>query len=137
MQHKQRWKENNWLVRKAAQIQSYVNINDTKSLYEALRGVYGPCPFSLHPVRSTECALIKNKELIPERWAKYLQNLIYKVHSTDPGFQDDLPTLPIIQNLDDPPSIDEVEMAILSLKDNKTAGLDNISAEVIKYGGCA
>ena len=59
------------------------------------------------------------------------------VHATDPGFLDDLPTLPIIPKLDDPPSFDEVEKAILSLKDNKTAGSDNIPAEVIKYGGCS
>ena len=30
-----------------------------------------------------------------------------------------------------------MEKAILSLKDNKTAGPDNIPAEVIKHGGCA
>ena len=43
----------------------------------------------------------------------------------------------IIPKLDDPPSFDEVDKAILSLKDNKAAGPDNIHAEVIKYGGCA
>ena len=52
-----------------------------------------------------------------------------KGHTTDPGFLDDLPTLPIIPRLDDPPFFDKVVMAILSLKDNKTAGPDNISAE--------
>ena len=72
-----------------------------------------------------------------ERWAEYLQNLLNKVHTTDPGFLDDLPTLPFIPKLNDPPSFDEVEKAILSLKDNKAAGPDNIPAEVIKYGGCA
>ena len=64
-----------------------------------------------------------NKELILERWAEYLQNLLNKVHTTDPGFLDDLPTLPIIPKLDDPPSFDEVERAILRLKDNKAAVL--------------
>ena len=44
--------------------------------------------------------------------------------------------LPIIPKLDDPPSIDEVEKVILSLKDNKTAGPGNIPAEVIKHGRC-
>ena len=91
----------------------------------------------MHPVRSTDGVLINNKELILERWAEYLQNLLSKVHTTDPDFLDDLPTLPIIQKLDDPPSFDEVERAILNLKDNKAAGPDNIPAEVIKYGGCA
>ena len=60
-----------------------------------------------------------------------------RVHTTNPGFLDDIPTLPIIQKLDEPPSFDELEKAILSLKNNKTAGPDNIPAEVIKYGRCA
>ena len=137
VQRKLRWMENNWWAEKAAQIQSYANINDTKSFYEALKAVYGPRHFSLHPVRSMDGDLVKNKELILERWDEYLQNLLNKVHTTDPGFLDDLPTLPIIPRLDDPPSFDEVEKAILSLKDNKAAGPDNIPAEVIKYGGCA
>ena len=124
-------------MRKAAQILSYANINDTKNSYDALRGVYGPSRLSLHPVRSTDGVLIKNRELILERWAEYLQSLLNKVHTTDSGFLDNLPTLPIIPRLDDPPPFEEVEKAILSLKDNKTAGSDNIHAEVIMYGGCA
>ena len=115
----------------------YANIHDTKNCYEALKGVDGPRRFSLHPVRSTDGILIKNEELILIRWAEYLQNLLTKVHSTDPGFLDDLPLLSIIPKLDDPPSFDEVEKVILSLKDNKAAGPDNIPAGVIKYGGCA
>ena len=68
VQRKLRWMENNWWAEKAAQIQSYANINDTKSLFEALKCVYGPRNFSLHPVRSTDGDLIKNKELTLERW---------------------------------------------------------------------
>ena len=71
VQRKLRWMEN-WWVRKAAQIQSYANINDAKNFYEALKGVYGQSHFSLHPVRSTDGVLIRNKELIIARWAKYL-----------------------------------------------------------------
>ena len=33
VQRKLRWMENNWWAQKAAQIQSYANINDTKSFY--------------------------------------------------------------------------------------------------------
>ena len=132
VQRKLRWMENNWWAEKAAQIQSYANINDARSLYEALKGFYVPRHFSLHPVRSIDGDLIKNKELILERWAEYLQNLRNKVHTTDPGFLDDSPALTIIPKLDDPTSFDEVEKAILRLKDNKAAGPDNIPPEVIK-----
>ena len=89
-----------------AQIQSYANINDAKNFYEALKGVYGPSRPSVHPVRSTDGVLIKNKEFILARWAECLQNLLNKVHTSDSGFLDDLPTQPIIPKLDDPPSID-------------------------------
>ena len=127
----QRKLKNNWWAGKANQIQSYANINDTKSFYAAQKGVYGPSRFSLHPVRSTDGVLIKNKELILQRLVEYLQSLLNKVHTTYPGYLEDQPTLPIISKLDEPPSFDEVEKAILSLKDNKAADPDNITAEVV------
>ena len=88
----------------------------------------------MHPVKSTDGVLIKNKELILARWTEYLPDLLNKVHTTNPGFLDDLP-----KTADHPktiPSFDEVEKAILSHNDNKTACPDNIPAEVIKHGGC-
>ena len=91
----------------------------------------------MHPVRSTDSALIKNKEMILARWAEYLQSMLCNVLTTDPGIMDDLQTQSFIPKLDDPPSFDEVERAILGLKGNKIAVPDNILAEVIKYCGCA
>ena len=136
LQRRLRWMENNWWALKAAQIQSYSNINDTRNLYEALKCIYWPSRI-FHFVRSTDGVLLKNKELILARWAEYVQILLSKVHTTDPGFLDDLPTVPITPKLDGPQSLSEIEKAILCLKGNKTAGSDNIPAEVSKYGGCA
>ena len=86
VQRKLRWLENNWWAGKVAQIQIYANMNDTKSYYEAAKGVYGPRRFSLVPVRSTDGVIIKNKQLILEKLAEYLQSLLNKVHTTDPDF---------------------------------------------------
>ena len=72
--------------------------------------------------------------MVLTRWAEYLQNLPNKVHSTDPGILDDLPTLPIMMTK---LFFYKVEKSILSLKVNKAAGPDNIPAVVITYGGCA
>ena len=82
VQHKLMWMENNWWARKAAEIQSYANINDANNFYDAPKGVYGPSRFSLYPVRSTDGVLIRNKELILGRWAEHLQNLLTR--STPP-----------------------------------------------------
>ena len=56
--------ENNRWVRKSAQIQSYADVNDAMSFYEALRAVCGPTRFSLHSVRCIDGAPIKNKDMI-------------------------------------------------------------------------
>ena len=76
-------------------------------------GVYGPNHFSLHPDRSIDGATT---------WAEYLQCQLNRIHVAEPGFVDDLPTLPIIPKLVDPPSFFDVEYAILSLNDNITDG---------------
>ena len=90
------------------------------------------CPDNIHAwqhsdiIRSTDGVLLKNKELILARLAKYLQNLLNKVQITNMDFLDDLPTLQIIAKLDDASSFDEVEKAILRLKCSKAAGPDSI-----------
>ena len=53
---------------------------------------------------------------------EYLHSLLNKVHATVPCILNDRQTLPIIPKVDDPPSIDKVEMAILSFNDNIAAG---------------
>ena len=129
VQRKLRWMEINWWSRKAAQ--SYADISDINNINEARNGVYGPSRLSLHPVKSTDSVWIRNKEFIFARWTEYPQNLLNKVHTTDAGILNDLPTMQIIPKLDDPLAFDEVEKAILNLKDNKTAVPENIPAEVV------
>ena len=113
-----------------------------QSFYEALKGVQGPRRFSLHPVRSTDGVLINNKELILERWAEYLQNLLNKVHTTDPGFLDDLPTMPIIPRLDDHHPLTKLERPFSVSKTTKqpvltTSLLRSFSMVVVLYTeGC-
>ena len=111
------WMENNWWVAKAAQIQSYADVNDTKSFYEALKGIYRWTRLSLHPIGNIDGVLIKNMNMILARWAECLQNLLNNVHAIDPGFLDDLPTQLIIPKSDDSPSFGKVEKAVPGLKD--------------------
>ena len=73
--------------------------------------------------------------MIIARWAECLQNLLNWAHDNAPAFLDDLPTLLIIPNPDEPPSFDKVVKAIHI--DNKATGPDSIPPEVIMYGGRA
>jgi len=54
---------------------------------------------------------------------------------TDPALVDLTSQLPIIPQLDHPPSFYKVKVAVKGLKNNKSAGPGGISAEVFKHGG--
>ena len=43
--------------------------------------------------------------------------------------------LNVVEELDLPPTLDEVQKAIFSLKCRKAAGLDELQGEPLKYGG--
>ena len=88
-----------------------------------------------NPTSCTLCERFSSKRATVQRKLRWMKNNWWAEKAAQ--IQSYLPTLPIIPKLDDPPSFDEVEKAILSLKDNKAAGPDNIPAEVIKYGECA
>jgi len=79
--------------------------------------------------------VIKNHEGILSRWVEHLKKLLNCVNPTDPTLVDLIPQLPIIPQLDHPPTFYEVEAAIKGLKNNKSAGPDGIPTEVFKHGG--
>ncbi|GFS07644.1 craniofacial development protein 2 [Elysia marginata] len=69
------------------------------------------------------------------RWAEHLNTLF----STDRSVQDAalhrIPHLPLIEELDDPPTLEETITAIGQLKSHKAAGIDGIPPEIWKKGG--
>ena len=79
--------------------------------------------------------MIKDKEGILSRWAEHSSELLNRVNPTDPSFIDTVPQLNVVEELDLPPTLDEVKKAIFSLKCRKAAGLDGLQRELLKYGG--
>ena len=79
--------------------------------------------------------LSKKKTAIRNRWREHFSDQLNRTNSVNPEVLNDLPLLPPIQSLDEPPTLGEVTVAIAGLKNNKTAGPDGIPGEVYKYGG--
>jgi len=53
----------------------------------------------------------------------------------EPALADLIPQCPVIPQLDDPPALHEVEVAVKVLKNNKATGPDELPTEVFKHGG--
>ena len=128
--------KNQWWTQKALEIQQLADSGDTRGFYEATRAVHGPSHRCLTPLRSKDgLSLMKDKEAITHRWKEHYEELLNR--DTTPEFEalDQLPQLPIIESMEEPPSLEEVQDAIRTMKNNKAAGPDGISAEVLKEGG--
>ena len=69
-----------------------------------------------------------------ERWAEHYQELYLRENTVTDSAVESTCTLPILEVLDIPPSVEELSKAIHSLACGKAPGKDGIPPEVIKAG---
>ena len=72
------------------------------------------------------------------RWNEYFNDLLNKNNSQEHTAADSVSIQfiggPIVDKID-PPTLEELEIAIKKLKNNKALGADGITAELMKQGG--
>ena len=123
-------------AKKAAEIESFADMKDTRSFYAAIKQVYGPVHNSYNPIRSADgTKLHKDRQDIVSRLGEHFGELLNRVNPVNPPIVEQLPSLPQIPLLDKIPSFSEVHRAVKRLKNNKAAGPDSIPGEIFKYGG--
>ena len=128
--------ENEWWLKLAADIQGYADSGDLQNFYSALKQVYGPTDRSLAPVRSRDGdVLFTGKNDILSRWREHYNMLLNTENPSDPQILNRLPQKEPIQQMDMTPTLQEVELAVRTLKNRKSPGVDGIPAEVWKHGG--
>ena len=128
--------ENDWWMEKAGELQRFADSNDQQNFYSSLKQVYGPTSRSLAPVRSGDgVTLYRNKIDIVKRWEEHYRTLPNTENETDFTIIDSIPQHREVQELDVPPSLEEVRAAMKSLKNGKSPGKDSIPGEVLRCGG--
>lgn len=78
--------------------------------------------------------IVCEKEAVINRWAEYFENLLNVDSQQDEVSREEDMVQPVESDTE-PPSLEEVRESILSLKNNKAPGGDNICAEMLKRGG--
>ena len=128
--------ENEWWLRLAADIQGYADSGDLQNFHSALKQVYGPTDRSLAPVRSRAGdILLTDRVDILNRWREHYSVLLNTNNPSDRQILDRIPHRDPIPLMDTLPTLQEVEHAVLNLKNRKSPGVDGIPAEVWKHGG--
>ncbi len=77
VQRRLRATENDWWLRKAHEIQSYADTNNSQAFYDAIKSLYGPQKCRITPIRSTDGTILnKDKQGILERLTEHFNTLL-------------------------------------------------------------
>ena len=136
VQAKLRETQDSWLSRKADEIQKHADANNYKSLYDALKTLYGPQSKGTSPLFSADGAvLLTDKNAILQRWAEHFDSVLNRESTINSEAIDRMPQVPIKSELAAPSTESEVTTAIKHLSSGKAPGSDSIPAKIYKAGG--
>ena len=86
-------------------------------------------------IESKDGEVLSETREVLKRWKEYCQDLYNYNGDKDEQLLDELKTQTVPNERAPLLLLSEVESAVNSLKNNKAPGIDNISGELLKYGG--
>ena len=125
--------KNRWWSEISAEIQRAYDCKDSKSLYSAIRQVFGPQPSTMVPLKSKDgSVIIKYAVGIMARWTEHFTDLFDNPSATDESVINGLPQKEILKEMMADPTFDEVKSTIEEVNTGKAPGLDGIPVELLR-----
>ena len=113
--------QDSWLADKADEIQRYADTHDSKRFYDALKAVYRPQSSGTSPLLNVDgTTLITDKPAILNRWAEHFSAVLNRPAYINAEAIARLPQVETNNDLDRPPSEEEVNKAIKQLSTGKS-----------------
>jgi hypothetical protein len=106
--------------------------NKTRDMYKTIKNLSGDFKRSERFIRDSNGSLVTTNEGIAKEWEKYFEELL-NCEEPNELFMFDLGN---INNQECPePTLEEIDLQIKNLKNNKSPGEDGFQAELLKKGG--
>ena len=123
---------NDYWLNLCQDIQLSADVGNVRGMYEGIKKAFGPSAVKTAPLKSADGSVIKDRSKQMERWAEHYQELYSRETTvTNTALANTLP-MPVMDELDIPPTIEELSKGIDSLASGKASGSDNIPPEVVK-----
>lgn len=120
-----------WWVNKTKKLQSFIDKGDSYNLYQGIKELVGPTKRPLNILETENGNRIENLKDRLQQWGNYFEKLYNQETETDCSALNI--TLNVEHTLEDNPPT-HLKDALLSLKNNKSPGSDNIIGEMLKAG---
>ena len=128
--------KNRWWSEISAEMQRAYDCKDLKSLYSAIRQVFGPQSSTMVPLKSKDgSVIIKDAVGIMARWTEHFTDLFDNTSATDESVINGLPQKEILKEMMADSTFDEVKSTIKEVNTGKVSGLDSIPVELLRCGG--
>ena len=113
-------------------IQTASDFGDSKTVYSLMKTALGPEVTKAAPLKSEDGAPIADTQEQLQRWVQHYSNLYSTEIPAKPGLEEAIPQFGEFSELDEEPTLKELEDAIKCLSSGKATGEDNIPAEILK-----
>ena len=117
-----------------AQIQLAADCGHAKGTYEVIKIATGPTSVKTAPLKSKTGKVITEQSMQLQRWVEHYLELYSTQNIVTDTALNFLPRLPVIEKLDNTPTLEELSIAIDGLACGKAPAEDGIPPEVLKHG---
>ena len=117
-----------------ATIQLTADCGHTKGMYEGIKTAIWPYDCQNSPLKSKSGEIITDQSMQLQRWVEHYLELYSTQNIVSDTALNALPGLPITEELDNKPTLEELSIAIEALACGKALGKDGIPLKVLKNG---
>lgn len=96
--------------------------------------IYGPHTNSAIPICDIDGMLITDQPKILDRWAQHFTSVLNQQSEFYQDVLSEIPQWPCAEEMDLPPSYNEIQHAIDQLSSGKAPGIDGVPVEILKHG---
>ena len=131
-QRREQFVGNYYWLKLCESIQNSAECGNVRGMYDGIKKALGPTVRKMAPLKSTSGEMLTDRDKQMERWVEHYSELYSRQTVVTNAALNALRDLPMMEELDNEPTIEDLSKAIDSLSCGKAPGCDSIPPEVIK-----
>ena len=126
--------KNKWFQEKAKEIEFQIDRSKSawKSLKQLQQAKSGLKPVAPRALRKEDGSPCKSANECNEQWRRHFEKVLNVTSSFDADAVESVEQQPVHEDLDHPPTAEEIEEAVSALKSNKAGGRNELTPELVK-----